>query len=210
MPREITFDIATQYSNGYYNPTINWGIIQNALNFLGRYWDVSYRRTNSGRVHFVQANTQPNPDWMMWTRGWTTYVSPTRNFGNNNYQAARYWCHEHMHQVSGGQHVGGNDALMSIYGGISPNLTPLDYPYMDKYPRKPGAKRPHEEPTAFRDAFATFAGAATYEDHESKLAHWEDEVLPSFGMSLGSESQLPKMCNCKPTLVQKLLHNWVP
>ena len=214
MTREITFDIATQYSSGphrgYYNPTINWGRLAESLNFLGRYWNVSYRRVSSGgRVRFIQSNTQPNPDWMMWTRGWSTFVSPTRNFGRNDYASARYWCHEHLHQIAGGSHVGGNDALMSVFGGVAPNLTQLDYPYMRSYARRPGAKLPHEEPTAFRDAFSTVANVRTFtpNKHETMM---DAAIRPSFGWTEDSERKAESKCNSKPTFLQRLFPSWVP
>ncbi len=194
--RIITFDIATRYKNGYYNPTIDWGLIGEALNWLGRYKQVRFARVSSGgRIHFVQANVQPNPNWMMWTNGWTCNVSPTRNFGKNRYQSAKYWLHEFGHMVKGGtDHLPGNVALMAACGGSCQNITEPDYRYFAAYPWIKGAKLPHLEPNAMMEKFATKAMLMASDD-----SHYL--VMAAHGLTAEVESSLPQQC-------QFLQRNW--
>ena len=188
--RLITFDVATRYKNGYYNPTIDWGLIEESLNWLGRYKPVKFRRVSSGgRIHFVQANTQPNPNWMMWTSGWTCNVSPTRNFGRNRFQSAKYWLHEFFHMVRGGtSHEAGNVALMAACSGTCGNITEPDYKYIAKYPWIPGVKLPHLEPNAMAESFASkFSEAYSF-----SLRH--DLVMADHGLTAEVEAVLPRQC----------------
>lgn len=197
--RLITFDIATRYKNGYYNPTIDWGLIEESLNWLGRYKQVKFRRVSSGgRIHFVQANTQPNPSWMMWTNGWTCNVSPTRNFGRNRFQSAKYWLHEFFHMVRGGtSHEAGNVALMAACSGSCQNITEPDYKYIAAYPWKPGVKLPHLEPNAMAEAFP--AQPRMWADYGRLDSH--DLVMADHGMTAEVEFTLPRQC-------QVVRRNW--
>lgn len=191
--REITFDIATRYKTGYYNPTIDWGLIDKSLNWLGRYKQVKFRRVSSGgRIHFIQSNVQPNPTWMMWVNGWTCNVSPTRNFGNNPYQSAKYWLHEFGHMVKGGtDHLGGNVALMSPFGGTCQNITEPDYRYFSAYPWIKGAKLPQYEPNAMMEVFTT---KAMMDASANRLTNTHRIVMADHGLTEEVESSLPKHC----------------
>jgi len=190
--REITFDIATLYKNGYYNPTIDWGLIGESLNWLSRYKQVTFRRVSrGGRIHFVQSNIQPNPNWMMWTNGWTCNVSPTRNFGKNPFMSAKYWLHEFGHMVKGSAHLGGNIALMSPFGGTCQNITEPDYRYFDPYPWINEVKLPHTEPDAMMEKFST---KALMNSAANRLINTYKAVLADHGMTEEYEASLPRQC----------------
>jgi hypothetical protein len=191
--REITYDIATRYKNGYYNPSIDWGLIGESLNWLSRYKQIKFRRvTAGGRIHFVQANTQPNPNWMMWTSGWTCNVSPVRNFGKNPFQSAKYWLHEFAHMVRGGTtHLKGNEALMSDLGGTCCNITEPDYEYFAPYAWKPSVKLPHLEPNAMVEKFTS---RAMMNASDARLKSVHRAILADHLLTAEVELSLPRQC----------------
>jgi hypothetical protein len=156
MPRQITYSIATEYRDGFYNPTFNWGMVDRAYNYLGLYWDIKFVRVNSGaRIKIIQANTNPNTNWLAWTRGFETRISPVRNFGKSDFITALITCHEFGHMCrTNGSHASSPGLMDPSASMPTGNLAPVDYYWFDVYPRTPGAKRPHEEPNRMRTYFS--------------------------------------------------------
>lgn len=150
----ITWDLSTQYRQGLYNGSFAFGDCDRALNALGRYWKVTFKRvTSGGQYHIVQANFQlrNDPNVAEWTNGNTTYVSPLFRFANAT-QCGMTTVHERLHTAginngSGGHH-GQDGGVMGPNGGWL--ILPSDYPYMARYPWR-SALRPTSEPNWFKD-----------------------------------------------------------
>lgn len=149
-PRVITYDIATQYKNGFYNGSCPFGDVEYAMDALGRYYNLDYRRVSrGGQWHIIQANTIGGKDWAMWTNGANTYVSPVFKFTNAT-QARMCFVHERGHVGGRGHHniAGG---LMHPNGGY--RLLPQDQSYFNGTPFK-GSLRPEQEPDWFKTYLA--------------------------------------------------------
>lgn len=141
-PRIITFDIATQYRDGSYNRTFPWEDVAYAMNSLGRYYNLEYRRVSSGgQWHIIQANTIGGKDWSAWTNGANTYISPVFRYYNKT-QGRMVVLHERGHVGGRGHH--------NIFGGLMyPNggykLLVQDQSYFNGTPWK-SSLRPEQEP----------------------------------------------------------------
>jgi hypothetical protein len=169
MARQITYSIATEFRNGFYNPTFNWGRIHAYLNFLGRYWDIQYVRvTGPGRVQINQGAANPGNGIMATTGGWITRISPVANFARSDYVCAKVTMHEGGHWVNLA-HSSNPAALMSPRAGTGHNLTASDYPYWP-YAWK-SALRPHGEPEKLLQTFPHSAPKALADD---MVPNWEE------------------------------------
>lgn len=149
----ITWDLATQYRQGYYNGTFAFYDIDYALNSLGRHWKVYFKRvTSGGQYHVIQGNYQlkNNPNAAEWTNGNTTIVSPTFRFASP-VQCNMCTVHERLHtaglNMGNGGHHAQDGGIMGANGGYL--LNPNDWPYMGRYPWR-SAKRPNQEPDWFK------------------------------------------------------------
>ena len=63
MVRIIPYVIASEYPSGIYQGTFQWDVVDEALNFLGNYWDIKFTRTGNygaARYKFIQGKTNPN------------------------------------------------------------------------------------------------------------------------------------------------------
>lgn len=161
-PRIITWDLATQYRNGTYNGTFDFAGIDYALNMLGRYWNLEFRRvTRGGQYHVIQANTNPNSTWAAWNRGSETYVNPVYNFGRNKALCGMVMLHEFFH-TGGKNHHAQDGGLMGPNGGYL--LLATDYPYMTRFPWK-STLRPTQEPAWMKQYLSggTFASGVDEE-----------------------------------------------
>jgi hypothetical protein len=184
MVRVIPYVVASEYPNGIYQGTFRWDVIDEALNFLGNYWDIQFQRTNNynaARYKIVQAKTNPNSNWAAWTNGNVTKVSPVFNFNKGRFVTARVIMHEFMHAAGGGSHSSNPAALMSTNGGDATfgNITASDYPWMP-YPWK-SSLRPTQEPQRLKNQF----GAPT-------------------GMFGADDPKLEFGCGCSKSLMDKL------
>lgn len=169
MARQITWSFHTETGN--WNTSYNAGRIGDYLNFLGRYWDIRFDRNNNGRIKFILARTS-NLDWAAWTRGFECRINVNYNFNvgpTKEALCAYVACHEFGHMVRP-QGVNGNVHSTQL-GLMSPNcnmpagnLYQADYPWFDAYPRKPGSKRPHEEPGLMKRTFVPSASATALDD----------------------------------------------
>lgn len=160
--RQITYSVASE-ARGAYNGTFRWDRLQAYFDFLSRYWDVQFVRNNNGRVKVYQAG-KLNGNAVAWTNipSFTIRISPTFNFGRNDYYCAKVLLHEFMHCSGGAAHLPGNVALMSVAGGTAGNITQADYRYMAPYAWK-SAARPHNEPQAMQQAFTAMKGVESFE-----------------------------------------------
>jgi hypothetical protein len=145
--RVIRYSIATQYKNGAYNSTFEWGKIDRYLQAFERYWNVDFQRvTRNGNIMFLQSNTnlKGGPTVAAVAGGTTVRISPTFNFRNGP------WCgivtlHETGHLYGGSAHNRDANGLMGPTGGKG-SILQSDYHWFRQWQWKPGAKRPHEEP----------------------------------------------------------------
>lgn len=145
-PRIITYSIATQYKDGYYNSSFPWNDIEYAMESLARYYNLDYRRVNSGaQWQIIQANTVGGKDWAAWTNGSRTYISPVFRY-YSPVQGRMIIVHERGH-VGGRGHHNIVNGLMHPYGGYK--LLPQDQSYFNGTPYK-GSLRPEHEPEWFR------------------------------------------------------------
>lgn len=156
MPRQITWSYHTE--TGSTNTSFNTKMINPALNFLGNYWDINFVWVpTNGRIKYILARS-PNPTWAAWTNGMVCRINAAYNFAvgpTSNLFCAHITMHEFGHMCGGGSHSS-VPGLMSTNANVqNGNLSPSDYRWFDVYPRKPGSKRPHEEPNRLRNAFYT-------------------------------------------------------
>jgi hypothetical protein len=186
MPHQITFSLHTE--NGAYNPAFNWGNIQKYLDFLARYKDVVFVRSNNGRIKFINAAASPQPGWAMWTTRatFTTRIAPNFNFKNIDLVCARCILHEFFHMCSALDHLPGTVSLMTTTGGTCGNITEADYQYISAYAWK-SALRPHQEPNKMAQTFAAplkfstegeFAPSSPVFGCEHK-SPWYHKLIPS-------------------------------
>lgn len=153
MPRQITWSFHSE--TGGWATSFNAGSITDYLNFLGIYWDINFVRVNSGgRIKYILARS-PNPAWAAWTRGFDCRINAAYNFAvgpTSDLLCAYIAIHEFGHMAGGSSHA--QIGLMSPNANVqNGNLSPTDYRWFDAYPRKPGSKRPHEEPGRLRNTF---------------------------------------------------------
>lgn len=156
MAREITYSWHSEVGHGRTN--FKAERIGDYLNFLGRYWDISFRPVNGGgRIKFILSNLKSS--WAAATRGFECRISSSKNWADageiyRDMICAKVCCHEFGHMVLQGNIHTGTPGLMDTSASMpTGNLVPSDYRWFDAYPRKPGSKRPHEEPNAMRRAF---------------------------------------------------------
>lgn len=143
----IKYRIATQYKNGAYNSSFEWGKIDRYLQVFERYWDVDFQRVSTGQnITFLQVNKNlPGGKNVAATAGGNTVnISPTFNFANGP------WCgivtlHETWHLYGGPSHNRDSNGLMGPSGGKG-SILQSDYPWAKGWRVKAGIKRPHEEP----------------------------------------------------------------
>lgn len=150
---EITWDLATMYRAGSYNGTFAFAEIQYALNALGRYKKIVFRRvTSGGQYHVIQANyqLQNKAGVAEWTNGNTTWVSPTFRFVSavqcNMCTVHERWHTSGVNSGSGGHHSQ-DGGVMGANGGYL--ILPSDYPWIARYQWR-SALRPTDEPEWFR------------------------------------------------------------
>ena len=156
MPRQITWSLHSETGN--WNTSFNAGRITDFLNFLGLYWDINFVRvSNGGRIRYILARS-PNPTWAAWTRGFDCRINAAYNFNVGavrDLYCAQIAIHEFGHMAGGSSHSS-VPGLMSTNANVqNGNLSATDYRWFDGYPRKPGSKRPHEEPNRLRNTFYT-------------------------------------------------------
>ena len=145
--RVIKYRVATQYKNGAYNSTFEWGKIDRYLQVFERYWDVDFQRVTTGQnITFLQVNKNlpGGPNVAATAGGNTVNISPSFRFGNGP------WCgivtlHETLHLYGGGSHNRDANGLMGPTGGKG-SMLQSDYPWAKGWKVKAGVKRPHEEP----------------------------------------------------------------
>jgi thiol-disulfide isomerase/thioredoxin len=149
----ITWDLATQYRQGSYNGTFAFGDCERALNAIGRWKKLTFKRvTRGGQVHIVQGNYQHknDPNIAGWTSGNTITISPTFRFVNE-VQCGMVSVHEWMHTSGVNRNSGGHHAqdggIMGPNGGYL--VLPSDYPWIARYAWRSTA-RPTDEPNWFR------------------------------------------------------------
>jgi len=178
MARKITWSLGTEVGNR--NTSFNTKIIGPALNFLGNYWDIYFEyEFTGGRINFILAKS-PNPGWAAYTSGFNCRINVDYNFNvgpMKDVLCAYVICHEFGHMVLPKGIYG--DVHSKKEGLMHPNckmplgnLYEADYPWFDAYKRKPGAKRPHQEPGRMKAAFAP--KTITAQDADMM-------VLPTFG-----------------------------
>lgn len=142
---QITWDLATEYRSGAYNGTFTFGSIQYALDGLGRYLNVSFRRvTRGGQFHVIQSSR--NGPGAAWTSGNVIKISPSFRFANEVH-CGMVIVHEFLHFRNGGHHAQ-DGGIMGPNGGYL--LLPSDYPWMAPRGWK-SSLRPTREPTWFKD-----------------------------------------------------------
>jgi hypothetical protein len=173
MARQITWSLHTETGN--WNTSFNAGRIGDYLNFLGNYWDIAFTRNNGGRIKFILSRTN-RPDWAAWTSGFECRINVNFNFNvgaTKEALCAYVACHEFGHMVRP-QGVNGNVHSTQL-GLMSPNcnmpngnMYQADYPWFDAYPRRPGSKRPHEEPGRMKAAFVP--ASVSYSASESAVS----------------------------------------
>ena len=164
MPRQITWSLHTETGNN--NTSFSTATITPALNFLGNYWDINFVYVpNNGRIKYILARS-PNPIWAAWTRGFECRINAAYNFNVGAVRVlfcAQIAIHEFGHMAGGSSHSS-VPGLMSTNANVqNGNLSASDYRWFDGYPRKPGSKRPHEEPNRLRNTFYTPAVAGIEE-----------------------------------------------
>lgn len=145
--RIIKYAIATQYKNGAYNSTFEWGKIDRYLTAFERYWDVDFQRVTRGEnILFLQSNKNLSggPTVAARAGGSTVSISPTFNFGNGP------WCglvtlHETGHLYGGSSHNRDANGLMGVSAGKG-SIIQSDYAWFRQWKWKAGTKKPHEEP----------------------------------------------------------------
>jgi hypothetical protein len=191
MPREITYSIGTEYtsgpSRGYYNPTYMWNDIGTHLNYLGYYWDISFRRVGAnGRIRVLQANKNPShPGIAAWQNGLIIRIAPEYNFYYHNLLCARVICHEFGHTCRQGAGHAKSPGLMDPNSSLpTGQIAEVDYWWFDVYPRKAGAPRPHTEPGQMAKVFAPNRAVQRMNDVPSPYV-FKDKLdslaLPEFG-----------------------------
>lgn len=142
----ITFHIATEYREGYYNGTFAFGDCEYMLNSLGRYLNVTFQRTNRGQFSIVQSSRNGPPGAAAWTNGNVIRISPTFRFVNP-VQCGMVTVHEFLHMGNGTSHHAQDGGIMGPNGGYL--LLASDFPWMQKRGWK-SALRPTSEPDWFK------------------------------------------------------------
>jgi len=125
----ITFHIATEYKQGYYNGTFAFGDCEYMLNGLGRYLNVTFKRTNRGQFSIVQSSRNGPPGAAAWTNGNVIRISPTFRFVNP-IQCGMVTVHEFLHFNNGTSHHAQDGGIMGPNGGYL--LLASDFPWMQK------------------------------------------------------------------------------
>lgn len=194
MPKLITFSVHSE--NGKHNPTFRWDMIAPALNFLGRYWDITFLRNNGGRIKFINSAANKPVQWAAWTNGFDCRISNSYNFNNPSpnfaaYLTAKVVCHEFGHMCRpGGQHASVPGLMDTSASMPTGNLAQNDcINWFDRAYTKTGNPRPWLEPNLMRKTFIpNFVGATEFGDgpelefgcgHEPISQNWFQKLFGS-------------------------------
>jgi len=153
MTRSISWSLHTEV--GSYNPTFLYSNIQQYLDFLARYFDISFQRVNDGRIKFIQAGKAPTAGWAMWTNRatFTTKIAMDFNFKKNNLVCCQCINHEFGHDCSNLAHLPANIGALMGPNANCTNLVKADYQYFP-YPWR-SSLRPDQEPLKMKQMFGT-------------------------------------------------------